>query len=162
MKKKGSAADLKYATSIQQNSINWEKEHLKKMLKELKQAGIELTLENISQIIEETSFRVRSQKHPDECPQYQLGELCFKGVVEFDFNCLLCSCPNYDVHFRHETIVGRCLMGSSKGKYHYSAKFQNVGVLDCTACPMYHSPKEVTQYLRANMDRLKEIASRSK
>ena len=51
----------------------WEQEHWKKVCSELKQANIEITLENIPQIIKEMSFEVRSKKHPNECPYYRQG-----------------------------------------------------------------------------------------
>ena len=71
----------------------WEKEHFRKILREIKSAGIDFSLENIDEIIKQTSFEVRSLEHPEECPYYSRATKCHDLD---DLNCFLCTCPNYN------------------------------------------------------------------
>lgn len=120
----------------------WELYHQKKILNELIEAGINLTLENIPKIIEETSFEIRSKKYPNDCPYYHLGKPCHPEIV--NLNCFLCACPNY----QSESLEGGCKINSKKGKFTYHPSLPKGKVWDCSNCTINHSPKEVEKYLR--------------
>lgn len=128
----------------------WENEHRKDILDSLKKAGIDLTLENIPEIIEETSFKTRSEKYPEKCPYYQLGYSCHRVVS--DLNCFLCACPNYE----SGCLEGGCKINSPKGKFHVHPNLPMGRVWDCSACAVNHSPDEIKRYLIEHISDLKE------
>ncbi len=119
----------------------WEISHRQQIKDELAAAGITLATENIERIIEETSFRVRSEKHPEKCPYYSKGTPCHPGVE--DLNCFLCACPNYD----SEKLEGGCRAKSRKGKFHYHSNLPEGRVWDCSDCEINHTPQEIRRYL---------------
>ena len=129
----------------------WEKYHFKNILKELKKENIELIPKNISKIINQTSFEVRSKKYPNKCPYYKLKTPCHPEVK--NLNCFLCACPNYD----SSTPEGGCDINSKDGKYAYHKNLPMGRVWDCSDCSINHSPNEVKNYLTKNLDRLKNI-----
>jgi len=134
-------------------SQKWEKTQLEKRLRELKKAGIELTLENIPRIIEEMSFRVKSKKQQDDCPYYRTEKPCHPEIKEL--NCFLCACPQYE-SFKLE---GGCKIKSKLGKWAYHKHLPAGKVWGCSNCAAYHHPKSVEIYLRKNINKLREISS---
>ena len=132
----------------------WEKEQLEKRLRELKKAGIELTLSNIPIIIKKMSYRVRSQEQPDDCICYQQNTPCHPQVK--DLNCLVCACPNYE----SEKLEGGCKINSKKGKITFHENLPLGRIWDCSDCPAYHTPKAVEIYLRKNMEKLRELSEK--
>ena len=149
---------LELQRGISKNCIDWENKRVKTILQRLKQEGIKLTLENIPTIIEETSFRVRSKKYPDECPDlYKKGISCHPRVK--DLNCFLCNCPQYNAHYIDNNLIGKCNANSKHGKYASSKNGTGISIWDCSNCTAYHSPKAVEIYLRNNMERLQEISA---
>ena len=120
----------------------WEIEHQKKIQKELKQTGIELTIENIPKIIKQTSFKVRSKEHPNECPYYNQKKSCHPEIK--DLSCFLCACPNYD----SSKLEGGCKINSKMGKYSFHKNLPMGKVWDCSDCIINHTPKEIKKYLR--------------
>ena len=127
----------------------WEIEHRKKIISELKVAGIEIIIENIPRIIEETSFRVRREKHPDECPYYKGEKSCHPEVK--DLNCFLCACPNY----LSEETEGGCKIKSKRGRFYHHPNLEKGKVWDCSDCPVFHSPKEIEKYLKENIGEIR-------
>jgi len=119
----------------------WEAEHKKRILQELKQSNIKLTLENIPKIIHETSFKIRSKKYPDACPYYQSEHSCHPEIK--DLNCFLCACPQYD----SSKLEGGCKINSKKGKYHKHQNLPKGKIWDCSDCNTYHTPISVKKYL---------------
>ena len=120
----------------------WEIKHKEKIQKELKKENIELTIENIPKIIEQTSFKIRSKKYPYECPYYQTKKSCHPEIK--DLNCFLCACPNYE----SSKLEGACKIQSKKGKFVYHQNLPKGKVWDCSDCTINHSQKEVEKYLR--------------
>ena len=127
----------------------WEEHHKKEILKELKQAGIELTIQNIPRIINETSFKVRSKKYPEKCPYYKHSYSCHPEIK--DLNCFLCACPQYI----SESEQGGCKIDNINGKWQYHNHLPKRRVWDCSDCKAYHHPKEVEKYLKDNIDNLR-------
>ena len=127
----------------------WATLHWKRIFSQLNEAGIEIKRENINKIIEETSFKVRSKKHPEYCPYYPKNTPCHPSIR--DFNCLLCACPEYD----SSTEQGGCRARSRKGNYFSHPKLKQERVWDCTYCNRYHSPKYIKEFLEKNIDQLK-------
>ena len=126
--------------------------HIKKILIELKLAGIDLIEENIPKIIEETSFQVRSKKHTEECLYYSKGKPC--NDIE-EFNCFFCPCPEY----KSEIDEGGCKINCIFGKWHSPyPNSQSRRVWDCSDCSVPHFPQYVEQYLKQNMEKLKKIS----
>jgi Zn-finger protein len=123
----------------------WEQEHFKKITKELEDAKIPITLENIPEIIKETSFEIRSKNHGNECPYYSLGYSCHTQVK--DLNCLLCACPDYD----SSSLEGGCKINKEEGRWHYHPALPKQRIWDCSNCSAYHSSEEVEDYLRENL-----------
>ncbi len=123
----------------------WEKQHKQEILKELQQANIRLTKENIPEIINETSFKTRSKKHPNKCPYYSKGESCHPEIK--DLNCMLCACPNY----MSKTEIGGCKINSRFGKFHNHPSLPKGKVWDCSDCNKYHSPQSVEKFLRKHL-----------
>lgn len=119
----------------------WESQHRKNILEELKAAKIEILVENISEIIEETSFMVRSKKYPEKCPYYQQEKTCHPEIK--DLSCFLCACPNYESH----KLVGGCKINSRKGRFHSHQNLPDGKVWDCSYCNINHHPEEVRKYL---------------
>lgn len=119
----------------------WEIGHRKTILEELDSQGIKFTTENISLVIEKTSFKIRSKKYPDKCPYYTEGIACHQEVK--DLNCFLCACPNY----KSTELAGGCRIGSKKGKYYFNKNLPEGKVWDCSDCSINHSPNEVKKYL---------------
>ena len=100
---------------------SWERTHFQKIATELREAGIEISLENTNVIIEHTSFKQRSKRDKSECPYYEQDEPCHDVK---DLNCLLCPCPNYD----SSTERGGCNISSNYGcrsKGHMSYPTEN-------------------------------------
>jgi Zn-finger protein len=130
----------------------WERSHITNIFRELKEAGVKPTLENISPIIEQTSFRVRSIKHPKKCPYYSEGISCHPEIK--DLNCFLCACPQYLSH----SLEGGCKIGREKGKWVHHHALPKGRVWDCSGCNDYHSPNEVRNYLIQNLAKILELA----
>lgn len=136
----------------------WADKHLRDILIEIKVAGIELTRENIPIIIEETSFRVRSQKYPGKCPYYNDDPInkrkkgpCHIEVI--DLNCFLCACPEY----KNDRQEGGCNLQCILGKWYENPNLPLKKIWDCSNCGVPHFPNFVKDYLERNMDRLREI-----
>lgn len=89
----------------------WELEYRKRILKDIQKLGLELTLENIPRIIQETSYKTRKQKYPDKCPYYQQEFSCHPEIE--DLNCFLCACPNYE----SEKDIGGCKLIDHKSYF---------------------------------------------
>jgi Zn-finger protein len=138
------------------NNLNilqkWELYHRSEILKEIKQAGIELAIKNIPEIINETSFKIRSIKHPNKCPYYLKNISCHPEVK--DLNCFLCACPNY----KSQNLEGGCKINSRFGKWTYHQNLPKGRVWDCSYCPTNHSPKELEEYLKENIKKLKKLS----
>ena len=152
----------------------WADTHIKRVLTELKQGNIPLTLENIPQLIEATSFRRRSVREPEACPCYEKGKPCHPEVK--DLNCFLCACPDYlqipqglsgpdlesqrilDSLNQNEKIEGGCATLNNKGKWYKDKNLPLGKIWDCSDCTIPHSPIYTENYLRKNMDKLKEIS----
>ena len=66
----------------------WEKEHFRKVLGEIKQKGIDFSLDNLEEIIECASYDIRSSEQGGECSYYPSGEKCHDLD---DLNCFLCG-----------------------------------------------------------------------
>ena len=123
----------------------WEIEHQEKIERELNQAGIELTIENIPKIIKQTSFKIRSKTHPNECDYYKQEKSCHPEIE--DLNCYLCACPNY----KSELLEGACKIKSKKGKYHHHKNLPKGKVWDCSDCTVNRTAKEIEKYLKENL-----------
>ncbi len=123
----------------------WELYYQEEILKDIENAGIEITLENIPLIIQGTSFKNRSKKYPDKCPYYQIGKSCHPEIK--DLNCFLCACPNYN----SEILEGECKIQGPKGKWFYHPSLPKGKIWDCSNCHINHSPKEVENYLREKL-----------
>jgi Zn-finger protein len=128
----------------------WEKRENEKRLRELKRAGIILTLENIPGIVEFMSFRKRSQREAD-CPYYNQGRSCHPEIK--DLNCFLCACPQYE----SEKQEGGCKIKSTKGFYIKSPISPKGIYWDCSDCAAFHSPRSVEIYLRKNIEKLRKM-----
>ena len=137
----------------------WEQAHFIKILAELEAAEIELTVENIPEMIVHTSFVVRSKRVPDDCPYYPTGESCHLQVK--DLSCFLCACPEYD----STTEIGGCRSnggrGSPRGKWAYHKNLPKGKVWDCSDCSNYHSTKQVASFLKDHMGSLKSLGKGS-
>ncbi|HRZ85278.1 MAG TPA: cysteine-rich small domain-containing protein [Candidatus Paceibacterota bacterium] len=120
---------------------DWENYYRKSILEELKEAGVDFSSENISKILEEISFRVRSKKYSDKCPYYSQGVSCHPEVD--DLNCFLCACPNYE----SSNLVGGCKINSIQGKFTFHPNLPEGKVWDCSDCSVNHSSDEVRRYL---------------
>jgi Zn-finger protein len=131
----------------------WEILHRKTILEELNQAKIELIPENISRIIIETSFAVRSKKHSEKCPYYSTGSSCHPEIQEL--NCFLCACPNYE----SDKLIGGCKINSKKGKFYEHQSLPEGKIWDCSDCSINHRPSEIRNYLTENIDKLKSLSS---
>ena len=129
----------------------WEKYHFNEILKELEAEKIDLIPKNISKIIIETSFKIRSRKHPNKCPYYQSNTSCHPEIK--GLSCFLCACPNYDSSIQE----GGCKINSKKGKFTYHKNLPLGRVWDCSDCTINHSPKEIKNYLTKNLNKLKNI-----
>jgi hypothetical protein len=134
----------------------WQDFHIREILKEIKQAGIELIPEKIPQIIEETSYRVRSKKHPEKCPYYnddpktkEKARPCHDLV--FDLNCFLCACPEY----QNQKSEGGCNLDCKLGKWFEHKDLPLGKIWDCTECCVPHFPTYVEDYLKHNLERLR-------
>ena len=119
----------------------WKINKMQDSLSILKKEGISLTLENIPCIIEEMSFRVRSKKHPEECPYYPKGTSCHFEVE--NLNCFLCACPNYE----SDKLAGGCKINSQKGRVHFHPNLPEGRIWDCSDCNINHTPDEIRRYL---------------
>jgi Zn-finger protein len=137
---------------MKNNLQNWEIFHLKQIFSELKEADLDLTPENISHILKQTSFEVRSKRYPDRCPYYQKNPPTPCHLEVNDLNCFLCACPEYD----NTTHEGRCKMGSRMGKWYYHQALPQGRVWDCSDCPTPHFPDYVEKFLIQNIERLKQ------
>ncbi|MFA5855737.1 MAG: hypothetical protein WC867_00115 [Candidatus Pacearchaeota archaeon] len=164
--------ELEYAINhIHEPIKSWGNARKNKILRILKKQGIQISLENIPEIIRQTSFYSMDKKCSDinkdkECQSYcnliGSGKSCHPEIK--DLNCFLCDCPNYDTEFLsnktnsqdYQILIGRCLHKDNKGKYYFSKEFPRVGVWDCDICPINHDPLELEKYLRTNLQSLKE------
>lgn len=131
----------------------WAETHLRDIVRELKTAGIELRIENIHAIIQETSFEVRSVKYPDKCLYYkeEPSRHCHPELREL--NCLLCACPDY----KNNKIEGGCRIDLQFGKWFYHQALPKKRIWDCTDCPIPHFSKYVENYLAENMAQLRRF-----
>ncbi len=124
----------------------WEESHFRKMFWELRELGIEPTLENIPRIVETMSFTERSIRMygKNECPYYDLGRPChtLPGL-----NCFWCACPEY----MSESLEGGCRMRSPLGKWVVHKNLPAGKVWDCSKCIYGHDPEFVRQYLETNL-----------
>ena len=152
----------------------WADTHIKRVLTELKQENISLTLQNIPQIIEATSFRRRSVREPEECPCYENGKPCHPEVK--DLNCFLCACPDYlqipqglsgqdlesqrilDSLNQNQKLQGGCEINCELGKWYKNHNLQKGKIWDCSDCAVPHFPSYVQDYLKKNMDKLRAIS----
>jgi len=128
----------------------WEKGHFEKVLGEVKQAGIDFSLENLDEIVEHLSCDIRKLEYPGRCPYYASGKGCHD--LE-DLNCFLCACPNYE----SERLEGGCKINSEGGKWHYHENLPLGRVWDCSDCEINHTSGEVREYIEKNFDELKKI-----
>ncbi len=126
--------------------------HIETILRELKQAKILLTYENIKEIIQETSFKIRSKKHPDKCPYYKTNTQCLKLENNQELNCFLCACPNY-----YSELPGACKIKNPENKAVYIIN-EFGEILDCSRCLIPHLPETVEKFLKKNIRRLKNIS----
>ncbi len=138
----------------------WERNHFKKIIRELKEKNIELIVENIPLIIHETSFKVRRKKFRykdlNECPYYNSEDSntssCHPEIK--DLNCLLCPCPNYD----STRLEGGCKINSKHGKWYYHVNLPLKKIWDCSDCHINHSPIEIENWLKKEgLEFLKKI-----
>jgi len=151
-----------YAKIKLSESAFWESDYRRKIITILQQKGISLSLENLEQIIQATSFKELSKdsRFRQHCqPCYSSGIPCHPEVE--DPNCFLCNCPNYQTELFHpgnngELLLGKCKAESKKGKYNPTPQFPKVSIWDCSGCNAFHSPKAVENYLRQNMQQLQE------
>ncbi len=130
----------------------WAETHLRNIFGELKAAGIELKVENIHAIINETSFAVRSVKYPDKCPYYKQSPPKHCHSELRDLNCFLCACPDY----KNTRTEGGCRIDLPFGKWYHHPDLPRKKIWDCTDCCIPHIPKYVENYLRENMVMLRK------
>lgn len=133
--------------------------HQRRILRELKEQGIPLTLENIPRIIEATSFRKRRMNYTESCPCYIPNPgISTKSIPCHpikDLNCFLCGCP----HYPSEEPSQKCRLNE---KYGHHIPFPNPPtnlLLDCNGCSQPHFKETIEQYLRENIERLKDISA---
>ena len=131
----------------------WEQGHFRKIARELVDAGIEITLENVDRIMVHTSFEKRSQRKKSECPYYEQNQPCHD--ID-DLNCLLCPCPNYD----SRTDRGGCKINSNYGKITKHKNLPEGEIWDCSDCSVGHSPKVVKNWLELNINYLASFAQK--
>jgi hypothetical protein len=131
--------------------LEWQTSHLERILKELKEAGIELTRENIDIIIHETDYKTRSKKHPDSCPCYNSSGSCHIDIESL--NCFLCACPNYSL-----PMPGFCKIDSPFKKNFIDNNIPGGFVLDCSDCIIPHFQGYLRTYLEKNIDSLKKLS----
>jgi len=129
---------------------SWKREHFRRIAGELREAGIEIRVENIDLILKETSFERRREKYAGK-------KVCsyFDGETEkerchdiLDLNCLLCACPNY----LSEREEGGCSIESRFGIFYEPVNLSAGRVWDCSACDVNHSYKEARALLEKNID----------
>ena len=125
----------------------WERQHRNWMYQELKEAGIELTPDNISCIIDQMDSRKRREKHPDRCTKWD----CHKGLDYL--TCFFCACP----HYPDEASTQPCKIGSTKGFFYQSVTDPSMKVWDCTLCSAYHTRFSAENYLRRNFEAIKRL-----
>lgn len=126
---------------------DWEEQHWKNIILELRGAGIGLTEENIPRIVEETTFRVRSKKHPERCPELYKEQTPCHPEIE-DMSCLVCACPNYLL----DRDGGGCKRNSPHGFYRKGE------VWECSNCNYGHTPKYVEFFLQQNLPKLRALS----
>lgn len=125
----------------------WERQHWSWMSEELKELGIELTLENIPQIIDQMDSGKRKERHPERCTNWNCHP-------KLDYiNCFFCACPHYPTNPATE----QCKIGSTKGFFYQSTVDPSIKVWDCTPCHAYHSRASAENYLRRNFDAIKKL-----
>src|SRR4030042_811398 len=123
----------------------WEDNHFTEIVRELKSEGIDISYENIPDIIEAMSFDRRSKRNPEKCTYYQ--ENPPRQCHEIDgLNCLLCACPNYN----SKDLEGGCRINSKNGKWTYHPNLPAGRLWDCSDCRINHSEKEIEKYLTKN------------
>lgn len=132
----------------------WGENHFIEVIKELKSEKIELSYENIPEIIEAMSFYKRRRRNPEKCPYYKQNPPTPCHPIK-DLNCLLCACPNYN----SKTLEGGCDINSKKGKYVYHQNLPMGKVWDCSDCQVNHSKKEVKKYLIKNLEKLINLSN---
>lgn len=131
--------------------------HQLRILKELKQQGIQISEQNIPRIIKTTSFNVRRKNYPEQCPCYlPQGESIIPKPCHpiTNLNCFLCGCPYYPA----ENPSEKCQLNPNYGHHIPYNNPPNNRILDCNSCSHPHFPEIVEQYLRQNIDRLKRLS----
>jgi hypothetical protein len=163
--------ELEYAKNHIHEPIKaWGKNRKNRILRILKKQDLDITLENIPEIIRLTNFDCMDKNCSilgigSECQTYcnliGSGKSCHPESN--GLNCFLCDCPNYDTEYfqityypDYQILIGRCNHEESKGKYYFSKEFPRVGVWDCDKCPINHDPLVLEKYLRENIQTLKE------
>jgi hypothetical protein len=143
-------------------SIQFFDQHLKKILKELKQKQIPLSLENISEILRATSFKTRSIEHKEECPCYDTQQYCHKNIKEG--SCFLCGCPNYNIDLNSRPVTSCKLNKNYKpgkgegGFYMPFPKSPDKQIWNCDGCNFPHHKEAVENYLKNNIELLKKLS----
>lgn len=142
--------------------------HLEKILRELKEEGISISLETISEVIGTTSFKKRKEDYPNDCPCYTAGEHCYdrNGKVE-NPNCFLCGCPEFKIDLDSEPTTSckleKTYQPGTIGKGGYYLPFPNSPdekIWACERCPHPYNPTIVENYLRNNMEMLKKLSNK--
>ncbi|MCX6750770.1 MAG: hypothetical protein NTZ83_04895, partial [Candidatus Pacearchaeota archaeon] len=116
--------------------------------------NIDISYENIPNIIEAMSFDKRSKRNPEKCPYYQKNPPRPCHEVK-ELNCLLCACPNYN----SKELEGGCTINSKRGEWFYHQNLPAGRVWDCSDCNVNHSKKEIENYLKKNMEKLTDLAN---
>jgi hypothetical protein len=134
--------ELRYAGELSRSMLEWEKDKKEELPKILERRGIQLTRENIPQIVMATSFNeMCSPENITYCRLYLERRKCHEHLE--NLSCGLCNCPNYDAsHIEEQAqsiLVGKCKIKSRQGHYHFSKAYPRVGVWSCEECPVHHS-----------------------
>lgn len=151
------------AQTVLNKSKFWESDYTERILKILKEQGVDLKPGNLAAIVHATSFQQLSSdpRFKSHCPCYETSIQCHTEVK--DLNCLLCNCPNYEVDLftsekNEDMFIGRCKANSKKGKYYSPPQFPEVKIWDCSNCLAYHHPRAVAKYLRIHISELQQQA----
>lgn len=122
--------------------------HIEMIVRDLKRNKVDLSVQNIPDIIELTSFKFRRLLYEERCICYQQKNPCHG---DDSLSCLLCYCLAYDT----STKIGGCLVGSDKGNIYEGRNSEKIW--DCSNCNYNHHPDVVRAFLIDNIDRLKNI-----
>lgn len=153
--------------------IEFFDDHLRKIVRELSEEGIIISLDNIPEIIEATSFRIRSERmkgrtHEEGgCPCYDTGKHCYDrngGVKEP--NCFLCGCPEFYVDLEKNPVTGCKLgkvyeigIGGTGGYYLPYPKSPDGLIWSCERCPHPYKQEVVEDYIKKNIEMLTRLQS---